>query len=1078
MKSESITMNNTNIKAFELSQDHITTGKDEPFLNAVFEPELAQALPQDGLETALTEAVSAPEYDGNTLSGNEYAANGLNPVAIDLPQDAGVEATEIQAAEAAGSSAYPWLAGLGLGGGLIAGLASSGGGSGSESHGKNAEAKPKAAAVIQNKPVENRMEKVAGQDEEAVEHQIDDKVSDSVPVEEPISLPGEEESKQEAAASVQTTERVGPETQAQPVVQPRQPLVQPVPAEEEPQVTASLNHNEKEALESDEPQSEEEPSSRPNVTEEQAAEQSSVPEVTNEIPQNNEKVAVEPSTVGSVEIAESEAEGLAGPAAKAQNEENPNTLAEISKKQEIDLTTTGPKTVTTSAFISSNVPSGASYTVVKNAAEAAKAAAGNSGLKHIVISDGDHHTLFTKGAGGDYTAKWGSGTWGATFKDSVSVAAFHNGGGDITSALQSAINIAAKKGLGVEMPTDGTFVLSGKGAVVLAGTDYLSGNNSTLVYKDITSGFKSGITLAKNVKDVEIEGFNFDLQNLEGVRGIAGINSSGVTIENNNFVNVKNRAISFVTQDGNIDDLTIKNNNIVLKEGVKSDANSNYAIVLYNQSESSLYSGSLTKWHEYRGDKKVADNKYQITDALITGNKITGGYYGISFSGVSNSTISNNVISENMRNISMQNRSDNNKVINNYLTEGKSSAVHIAYMSNNNTVSKNIVSSSKASGQGLLQAYQGSQNNKFTHNEVNVTSKLGTGWMLYTGTDSNGTVFGHNTLNGNVNRKVVGVESIWDSNSSNGVVGAYMPRPLTLHDIVTKQNYTTSYNGGTGDLNDVRVTDNIIASNATNKQVSVLFMGAETSSGLYGNENLVGDINNLKFTGNHVMGGGFYKFVDTHTNGADINGFINQHNGDMKGTVQNYVGSAANNAYFIDNVHDTVKESANGGKDTVYSTVDYTLSDNVENLVLLNIRPINGTGNDLDNLIKGNVGANVLDGGLGNDVLIGGEGRDVLTGGEGNDTFLFNAQLNGEVDRVTDFTADSDKLGLSTLVFGALEGDWFAQANAVTRETRVIQNGNKLFYDADGSGKYFSAVQFAELDGVDYELSASNFTIY
>lgn len=1077
MKSESTTMNKTNIKAFELSQNHITTDEDIPFFTA-FEPDLALSLPQEGPEAI--EAMPATKFDGTTLSGNEYAANELNAAVIDLPQEAQIEATEIQTAEAAGFSPYPWLAGLGLGGGLIAGLASAGG-SGSDD--KNTDAadgrKHRAAAVIPDRPAATLSENIAAQP------QADTEVPENRPADEAINPPGVEESKQEAAIAEKTMQANAPEEPAHPQGNAEQPAAEPALAEEQPQETVQPNNNEKDAPDSVEWKSETDSSSKPSITEE-VAQPSGKTEVVEETSdevihstlQNNEKVVAEPSINGSVAIAASEAEGLTGSPANAQNEGNSNTLAGIPKKQEIDLTTTGPKTVTTSAFVSSNVPSGASYTVVKNAAEAAKAAAGNSGLKHIVISDGSHHTLFTKDTGGDYTTKWGSGTWGATFKDSVSVAAFHNGGGDITSALQSAINVAAKKGLGVEMPSNGTFVLSGKGAVVLAGTDYVSGNNSTLVYKGITSGFKSGITLAKNVKDVEIEGFTFDLQNLEGVRGIAGINSSGVTIENNNFVNVKNRAISFVTQDGNIDDLTIKNNNIVLKEGVQSDANSNYAIVLYNQSESSLYSGSLTKWHEYRGDKKVADNKYQITDALITGNKITGGYYGISFSGVTNSTISNNVISENMRNISMQNRSDNNKVINNYLTEGKSSAVHIAYMSNDNTVSKNIVSSSKASGQGLLQAYQGSQNNKFTHNEVNITSKFGTGWMLYTGTDSNGTVFSHNTLNGNVNRKVVGVESIWDSNSSKNVIGAYMPRPLTLYDIVTKKSHYTNYNGGTGDLNDVRVTDNIIASTATNKRVSVLFMGAESSKGLYGNEHLVGDINDLKFTGNHVMGGGFHQFVETHTNGADINGFVNKSNGDMKGTVQSYVGSAADNTYFIDNVKDTIKESANGGKDTVYSTVDYKLPDNVENLVLLNIKSINGTGNDLDNIIKGNVGDNKLDGGLGNDTLIGGEGRDILTGGGGDDTFLFSAQLNGEVDRITDFTSGSDKLGLSTLVFGALEGDWFAQANAVTAETRVIQNGNKLFYDADGSGKYFSAVQFAELDGVNYELNASNFTIY
>ncbi|MDO4640290.1 MAG: right-handed parallel beta-helix repeat-containing protein [Neisseria sp.] len=979
-------MNNTHTQANELSQKHITT-EDAPFFT-VPESELILNQPIEDLglnEEALFTPDNPPQ--GTTLSGYEYAAAEA-PTAIDLPQDTSVSAEEIQP-QASSSSPYPWLAGLGLGGALIGGIAAAAGGGGSDDSDSSAS--------------------VASQTKE-----------------------------KEALVSTQTNKEA--DASSNPVAT----------------TTASQTANNT--------------SSQTEVV--------SKSNTTHSATQNNEKVAVEPSIPSSTPSAVVKATGSNSQSATTQNDGNSNSLADTSKKQEIDLAKTST-TVTTSAFVSSNVPSGASYTVVKNASEAATAAAGNSALKYIVVSDGSHHTLFTKGAGGDYTTSWGSSSWGTTFKDSVSVSAFHKGGSDITSALQSAIDVAAKKGLGVEMPENGSYTLSGKGVIVHSGTDYVDGNNSTLVFKNISNGFNSGIILQKNIKDVEVEGFTFDLQNKAGLRGIVGINSDSVTIEDNNFINVKNRAISFVTEDGDVTNLVIKNNNIVLQEGVKSDANENYAIVLYNQSESSLYSGSLTKWHEYRTDTSVTANKYNITGATITGNHITGGYYGVSFSGVSNSTISNNVISENVRNISMQNRSDGNTVSNNYLTEAKSSAVHIAYMSNNNNVTGNIVSSSKAVGQGLLQAYQGSVNNKFTHNEVNVTSEKGTGWMLYTGTDSNGTVFSHNTLNGNVNRKVVGVESIWDSDSSAGVIGAYMPSKLSIYDVITKKTYVTDYNGGTGDLDNVKVNDNIVAANTITKGMSVLFMGAETSTGLYHNENLVGDINNLQFSGNSIVGGNYTQTVETHTNGsATINGFVNTHNSVLTGSIQHYTGTSSDNTYYVDHASDTVKEAANGGKDTIYSTVSYTLPDHVENLVLLNIDPLNATGNSLDNTLKGNVAANTLSGGAGNDTLIGGEGNDTLTGGAGNDTFLFNGRLNGDVDHVTDFSAGNDKLGLSSLVFGSLEGNWFAQSNAITTETRVYQDGTKLYYDADGSGTHFSAVQFAELDGTSAELTAANFTIY
>ena len=67
----------------------------------------------------------------------------------------------------------------------------------------------------------------------------------------------------------------------------------------------------------------------------------------------------------------------------------------------------------------------------------------------------------------------------------------------------------------------------------------------------------------------------------------------------------------------------------------------------------------------------------------------------------------------------------------------------------------------------------------------------------------------------------------------------------------------------------------------------------------------------------------------------------------------------------------------------------YTLGAYVENLVLLGSAQINGTGNNLKNLLdgSGNSAANVLLGGMGDDTYILGAG-DTATeyAGEGNDT--------------------------------------------------------------------------------------------
>jgi Ca2+-binding RTX toxin-like protein len=82
---------------------------------------------------------------------------------------------------------------------------------------------------------------------------------------------------------------------------------------------------------------------------------------------------------------------------------------------------------------------------------------------------------------------------------------------------------------------------------------------------------------------------------------------------------------------------------------------------------------------------------------------------------------------------------------------------------------------------------------------------------------------------------------------------------------------------------------------------------------------------------------------------------------------------------------DRVVEQANEGHDTVYSSVSYTLPENVEDLHLLGDKNLDGTGNSAANWIEGNRGDNDLAGGAGDDLLQGGEGKDRLRGGRGVD---------------------------------------------------------------------------------------------
>jgi Ca2+-binding RTX toxin-like protein len=185
------------------------------------------------------------------------------------------------------------------------------------------------------------------------------------------------------------------------------------------------------------------------------------------------------------------------------------------------------------------------------------------------------------------------------------------------------------------------------------------------------------------------------------------------------------------------------------------------------------------------------------------------------------------------------------------------------------------------------------------------------------------------------------------------------------------------------------------------------------------------------------------------------------------------VGGSGNDGYTVDNVGDSVTENANEGTDSVSSSISYILGANLEKLALSGSADLDGTGNDLGNVLSGNSGANdlyglagkdTLSGGLGDDWLAGGLGGDTLTGGAGKDMFVFDVpETSANRDTIKDFEHGIDEILISSSAFSAFTGSvadalsanaFVVGIAATTAAHHIVYNNatGALYYDPDGVG--------------------------
>ncbi|WP_281422433.1 RTX toxin, partial [Rhizobium leguminosarum] len=172
--------------------------------------------------------------------------------------------------------------------------------------------------------------------------------------------------------------------------------------------------------------------------------------------------------------------------------------------------------------------------------------------------------------------------------------------------------------------------------------------------------------------------------------------------------------------------------------------------------------------------------------------------------------------------------------------------------------------------------------------------------------------------------------------------------------------------GGLGD--DIYIVDNAGDSVAENTGA-----GTDTVRTTLASYTLGSDVENLTYIGTGTFAGTGNTLNNILTGGAG---------------VDTLSGGVGNDTYVI-GAGDVVIENADEGIDTVQTNLAaYTLGNNVENLTSTGTAAFTGSGNALDNVLKGGVAADKLMGAGGNDTLIGGGGSDTMLGGIGDDTYV------------------------------------------------------------------------------------------